>query len=245
MVFEELQRVASQCESSAMPQLARFPHLRDALLQCVKRLLASRVAPTKATVNSLVNIELAYINTNHPDFIGGSRALNQLAQQRKARAAAGGASAGGSGGGSGGTAGSPNAGAAGLLGPDGKDAGKDKDGGSGGGALGSGSEFTLKPPSDRESIETDVIKLLISSYFDIVKKTVKDTVPKSIMLFLVNKTKQEIQSELVRHLYKEDQFPLLLQEADDVAEKRQSCVKLIRLMRKALEVVSQINDAQL
>lgn len=52
----------------------------------------------------------------------------------------------------------------------------------------------LKPPivlrpsggcSDQEIIEIAVIKLLLRSYYDIVRNNIKDLVPKSIMHFLV------------------------------------------------------------
>ena len=45
---------------------------------------------------------------------------------------------------------------------------------------------------------------LLSSYFDIVRKNIQDTVPKAIMYFLVNASKENIQNELVRSLYKEE-----------------------------------------
>ena len=48
------------------------------------------------------------------------------------------------------------------------------------------------------------IENLLSSYFDIVRKNIQDTVPKSIMYFLVNESKETIQNELVRNLYKEE-----------------------------------------
>lgn len=35
--------------------------------------------PAKQMVSNLINIELSYINTNHPDFIGGSRAVTRAA----------------------------------------------------------------------------------------------------------------------------------------------------------------------
>jgi hypothetical protein len=38
---------------------------------------------TFSQVSDLIQIELAYINTNHPDFIGGSRAVAQLMEKRQ------------------------------------------------------------------------------------------------------------------------------------------------------------------
>jgi hypothetical protein len=39
--------------------------------------------------------------------------------------------------------------------------------------------------TDKEKFEIDVIKTLLSSYFDIVRKRLRDLVPKSVMLFVV------------------------------------------------------------
>ena len=43
--------------------------------------------------------------------------------------------------------------------------------------------------SPRASMEVTIIKNLIISYFDTVRKTINDMVPKTIMAFLVNKSK--------------------------------------------------------
>mmetsp|Transcript_1872 Transcript_1872/g.2803 ORF Transcript_1872/g.2803 Transcript_1872/m.2803 type:complete len:173 (+) Transcript_1872:3-521(+) len=48
------------------------------MVEVVSGLLKRAVVPTQMMVGNLVKIELAYINTSHPDFIGGSRAVAQL-----------------------------------------------------------------------------------------------------------------------------------------------------------------------
>jgi dynamin 1-like protein len=38
--------------------------------------------PTDDMINKLIEIELGFINTNHPDFIGGTNALISLMQDQ-------------------------------------------------------------------------------------------------------------------------------------------------------------------
>ncbi len=48
-------------------------------------MLRERMAPTQAYIESLISIQLAYINTNHPDFIGGSMAMSMLERKHEKR----------------------------------------------------------------------------------------------------------------------------------------------------------------
>jgi len=51
-----------------------------------------------------------------------------------------------------------------------------------------------------------MIKRLIVSYFNVVKKNVNDSVPKSIVTFLVNHCRNSCEKILVSNLYVEDKF---------------------------------------
>ena len=55
-------------------------------------------------------------------------------------------------------------------------------------------------------MEINLIRSLISSYFNIVRQTIQDLIPKAIMHFLVNYTKENVQNQLVSLLYRENLF---------------------------------------
>nr|CAG8521343.1 12637_t:CDS:10 [Entrophospora candida] len=94
--------------------------------------------------------------------------------------------------------------------------------------------------SERENIETEVIKLLIKSYYEIVKKTIVDMVPKAIMLNLVSYAKEELQRELLQELYKSDILDELLKESEFTVQRRKECKKMIEALQKADEIVSAV-----
>lgn len=49
--------------------------LRARIANEVETLLREGLAPAKKMVADLVDIELAFVNTNHPDFIGAAGAI--------------------------------------------------------------------------------------------------------------------------------------------------------------------------
>lgn len=55
-----------------------------------------------------------------------------------------------------------------------------------------------------------MIKRLIVSYFNVVKKNINDSIPKAIVTFLVNHCRNSCEKILVNNLYVEDQFQELL-----------------------------------
>lgn len=73
------------------------------------------------------------------------------------------------------------------------------------------------------------VERLIKSYFYIVRKSIQDSVPKAVMHFLVNFVKDNLQSELVTHLYKSDQAEELLNESEHIAQRRKEAADMLKV----------------
>merc|ERR1711973_1038414 len=58
-------------------------------------------------------------------------------------------------------------------------------------------------------------------------KSIQDSVPKSVMHFLVDYTKDNLQSELVRSLYKADQIETLLSESEHIGQRRKEAAEML------------------
>eukprot|EP00529_Nitzschia_sp_RCC80_P013744 CAMPEP_0113520112 /NCGR_PEP_ID=MMETSP0014_2-20120614/43897_1 /TAXON_ID=2857 /ORGANISM="Nitzschia sp." /LENGTH=743 /DNA_ID=CAMNT_0000417911 /DNA_START=82 /DNA_END=2313 /DNA_ORIENTATION=+ /assembly_acc=CAM_ASM_000159 len=266
LVYEELQRIAVQSEPK---ELTRFPFLKERMVEVVNSLLKRCMAPTQMMVANLVKTELAYINTSHPDFIGGARAVAAVtnrAANMEARSTSNIVP--------GNQVDTPvSATGSQYFNADGDDEEEENtpnnDGSGGimnfifrGGKTpvqersGPGGPPTVVhlpsvpanmkqsdvPPTDRELSEMHVIKSLIESYFRVVRKNFIDLVPKTIMFSLVNHTKDAMQNELVSELYRESEVGALMKEAADVAQRRQNCEEMKDLLGKALEIVNEVRD---
>lgn len=101
-------------------------------------------------------------------------------------------------------------------------------------------------------------ELLIASYYNIVKRTMIDMVPKAIMLNLVQYvyksfsishkllthisrfTKDEMQRELLENMYRTDNVDDLLKESDFTIRRRKECQQMVDSLGKASEIVSQV-----
>lgn len=94
--------------------------------------------------------------------------------------------------------------------------------------------------TDREQLETELIRRLISSYFNIVRETIQDQVPKAIMHLLVNHSKDAVQNRLVTELYREEIFSDLLYEDDNIKAEREKCERLLETYRQASRIVNDV-----
>jgi dynamin 1-like protein len=96
--------------------------------------------------------------------------------------------------------------------------------------------------NDDETFQIELIELLLTSYFKIVRKNIADRVPKTIMYFMVNASKDKIQNELVKCLYKEEMFNSLLEESDDIAMRREQIRETIEVLSSAQRILNEIID---
>jgi dynamin 1-like protein len=87
-----------------------------------------------------------------------------------------------------------------------------------------------------------VSELLITSYFNIVKREMIDTVPKAISLTLVNYSKDNLQTELLQELYKPDILDGLMKESELVVNRRKEVIGMVQALNKAEEYVFWIID---
>ncbi|PRW60097.1 dynamin-related 3B-like isoform A [Chlorella sorokiniana] len=95
---------------------------------------------------------------------------------------------------------------------------------------------TLRVPkavSDQEGVQVEVTRLLVASYFDIVRKNLQDGVPKALMHFMVNNVQRGLQQHLIRKLYREELFEAIMEERQDIAAKRNQCQEALRALRAA------------
>lgn len=89
-------------------------------------------------------------------------------------------------------------------------------------------------------METELIRRLITSYFNIVREIIADQVPKAIMHLLVNHSKDVVQNRLVTELYREEFFHDLLYEDDNIKAEREKCERLMETYRQAARIVNDV-----
>jgi dynamin 1-like protein len=82
LVYEELIKICHTCGST---ELTRFPRLQAKLIEVVSDLLRERLGPASSYVESLISIQRAYINTNHPNFLGAAAAMSNVVTNKQER----------------------------------------------------------------------------------------------------------------------------------------------------------------
>ncbi|XP_057525877.1 dynamin-related protein 3A-like [Amaranthus tricolor] len=292
-IYDELIKMSHCC---LFNDLQRFPILRKRMDEVINSFLRDGLQPAEAMIAHIIDMELDYINTSHPNFLGGAKAVevasqhikssrtsvsipklkdvgdsdkapasertikmrgilprnaNGVVAEQSSRSAVDGDKPAQSGG-----ATNSSWGISSIFGvTDSRSSSKETS------IHKSISEpihnlehsismIHLKEPptilrptetrTENEAIEIAVTKLLLKSYYDIVRKNVEDSVPKAIMHFLVNHTKRELHNVFIKKLYRENLFDEMLQEPDEVAMKRKQTRDKLRILNQAFRVLDEL-----
>ena len=73
LVYDELVRILSNLLNKQL--FRRYPQLKEKFYQVVVAFFKKTMDPTNKLVRDLVSMEATYVNTGHPDFLNGSRAM--------------------------------------------------------------------------------------------------------------------------------------------------------------------------
>ncbi|XP_060646518.1 dynamin-1-like protein [Drosophila sulfurigaster albostrigata] len=301
LIHEEMQRIVQHCGNEVQQEMLRFPKLHEKIVDVVTQLLRCRLPATNVMVENIVAIELAYINTKHPDFhkeaalvpsllktdndpysqprrtntprnnmspqVSAHNAVNQNQQQQQQQQQSqaqlqtqqqqqnenhdqnhvGENSTGSSW-------------LSNILPPAPNRPDSIENSASNTPVHNNIMVSPLKPVNllpdvpalhnprrltDKEQKDCDVIERLIKSYFYIVRKSIQDSVPKAIMHFLVNYVKDNLQSELVTHLYKSEKAETLLNESDHIAVRRKEAADMLKALTRANHIISEIRETHM
>ncbi|CAL4972437.1 unnamed protein product [Urochloa decumbens] len=290
-IYDELVKMSHRCLAT---ELQQFPILRRSMDEVIGKFLRDGLKPAESMIAHIIEMEEDYINTSHPNFIGGSKAVEQAQQQVKSARMS--------------------------VAVDGVDADKvqasektqksravlgrsvngvvtdhiqgvrpaseaERPGSSGTGSTSfwnsiftsnedrthasakdnsanrsyavptpnlehSFSTIQLREPpvvlkpsehqSEQEALEIAITKLLLKSYYNIVRKNVEDFIPKAIMHFLVNHTKRALHNYLITKLYRDDLLEDLLKEPDEITIKRKQIRENLKVLQQAYKTLDEI-----
>jgi dynamin 1-like protein len=293
-IYDELVKMSHRCLAT---ELQQFPILRRSMDEVIGKFLRDGLKPAESMIAHIIEMEEDYINTSHPNFIGGSKAV-ELAQQQVRSAKM----------------------SSSVVRKDGVDADKvqasektqktravlgrtvngvitdhiqgvrpaseaERPGSSGSGSTSfwnsiftsnedrthasakdnsanrsyavptpnlehSFSTIQLREPpvvlkpsehqSEQEALEIAITKLLLKSYYNIVRKNVEDFIPKAIMHFLVNHTKRALHNYLITKLYRDDLLEDLLKEPDEITIKRKQIRENLKVLQQAYKTLDEI-----
>ncbi|EDR10899.1 uncharacterized protein LACBIDRAFT_172764 [Laccaria bicolor S238N-H82] len=245
LVYDELIRILGQLLSKVQA-FRRYPALRERFNAVVVNFFKKSMSPTTKLVSDLVAMQACYVNTTHPDFIGGHQATALVTEKLNAAKPPPAAN-------------DPKAARARLNNDKDLDVDAKREEQSFFGSFFAAKTGTatkkkgaavmeapppmIKPQSalnERETMETEVIKTLIHSYFNIVKREMIDMVPKAISLTLVSHSKENLQRELLQELYKPEVLDDLLKESEFVVSRRKEVLSMVQALNKAEEIVAGV-----
>eukprot|EP01117_Protostelium_nocturnum_P012378 TRINITY_DN4566_c0_g1_i1.p1 TRINITY_DN4566_c0_g1~~TRINITY_DN4566_c0_g1_i1.p1 ORF type:complete len:783 (-),score=329.56 TRINITY_DN4566_c0_g1_i1:186-2534(-) len=247
MIFDELMRIVAQMDTK---ELRRFNVLKHRVVDIANTTLRNCLKPTNKMIKNLILCELAYINTSHPQFLGGNMMKTSIADQVQEVVIE----------------------ESKVVQPKPKSYQQKPQKGFFSSIFGGKEEEEELPPppkpvgryaqspfggmnelpnvitineslSDTDKMQIKLIKQLIGSYFKIVQRNLQESVTKAVMCFLVDAAKENLHKDLMAELYKDELITSLLVEDPKIALRRQQCADQLEALKKAKKII-QMAEAQ-
>lgn len=245
-VHEELISTIYHLDDDILRELKKYPRLMEKIVEVLQNLLGKYKQKTIDCVTNMINYQEAYVNTGHPDFVDAimnSEEYKQLFKQAikpiegKEQGFA-------------------------ELNPhnyESQSVNHNEKSLHLKGFQSWPSEAVYKMRQTVEKISTCVftgfvdgdklilesraglLSLFIKCYFQVIKKIIQDTIPKTIMHEMVNNVKNNFQKDLTCKIYKSKDLNIaeLLLESSEIVDKRikatnryEAAVKALKLMRE-------------
>lgn len=240
LVYTELSHVLG---TMPMTELVRFRRLREKVTEISTKALKSKLKEVNQLIDLMVSLEVGFINTSHPDFLGlnvlsatatdGSNADKRLAQADSSSSSSGGFFSflfGGP------EKKAPAAPVKTQQSLDGTPSPFDK-------RASLNVRLDDKAMSESERVQVRTVVNLLDSYMNISKKSVQDVVIKVIMCKLVNETREALQRELTAALYQPQLLPELLRESEDIEAKRVAARESLDRLRAAKRAIQEADES--
>ena len=250
LVYNELAHVLA---TMPLPELGRYRRLREKITEVSTKALKQRLKEVNALIEVMVGLEVGFINTSHPDFVGVS-ALHQRNEDRDRAIDShlDAASSNQSSSSGGGIFGFLFGGAKKETTPSPSSSNARRPSSETAQTLPSSPRAPIranlnlrlddKAMSEHERVQVRTIVNLLDSYMRISQKSIQDVVIKVVMCKLVNDTREALQRELTAALYQPHMLSELLRESEDVDAKRTAAKENLERLKAAKKAIQEADE---
>eukprot|EP00803_Ostreobium_quekettii_P002124 evm.model.scf_2578EXC.1 EVM.evm.TU.scf_2578EXC.1 scf_2578EXC:9050-11863(+) len=219
-IFEELQGMLDDALSRT-DALQRFPDFKSRLRDVSDAYLHDAMKPTIEMIRNILKMEEGYINTDHPLFLGGEKAAEKAAELVRTRDGADEVE--------------PSKSFWRYLGS-GRAKARDENT-----AL-EGNMVRLRM-SVADIYPVEITRVLLDSYGHVVCLNLQDSIPKTILYFLVNSVRHAGLSQVLsRELNRPELYEDLLVEHQGVELRRKELKSKILACKKALGILDDVHS---
>ncbi|EAX98164.1 Dynamin central region family protein [Trichomonas vaginalis G3] len=102
-----------------------------------------------------------------------------------------------------------------------------------------------KELTPHQSTEIKDLEQIGGRYFDIIRRQIKDLVPKAIVKFLVNRSTEMLRPKMIDDIFTMQELTTLLQEDPSITRKRIACTQIVTALRKAQVILLEVRTLKI